>query len=255
MDSGSKSKGFRSKGVRVALGAAGIFVCLAGYAAVLIATLPDVSFLENENPSETALMAERGGEPRQLWVPLADISPLLVRAVLMGEDAGFYGHNGFDAHEMKQALKRNWEEGRTVRGASTITQQLAKNLFLSTERTYARKLKEALLTTRLEKTLSKSRILEIYLNVIEWGDGVYGAQAAASDVFGKSARWLDAAEAATLAAMIPSPIRLNPCEQPKSVRVRRDRILNWMHGAGDLSDEELQRALNSTPALRKCPQP
>lgn len=242
----------RSKIVGAAAATGLILVSLVGYVVFVVTSLPDVAHLTRDNPSETALMVERGGERIQHWVPLADIAPQLVRAVLMGEDAGFYGHNGFDTHEMKEAFKRNWEEGRTVRGASTITQQLAKNLFLSTQRTYTRKLKEAILTYRLEKTLSKSRILEIYLNVIEWGDGVYGAQAAAQDVFGKSAKWLSAAEAATLAAMIPSPIRLNPCERPDSVRVRRDRILNWMHGAGDLTDAELEQALSSTPRLRKC---
>ena len=226
-----------------------------GFVTYLLLTLPDVDYLVRENPSETALMAARGGERTQLWAPLADISPRLVEAVLMGEDVAFYSHDGFDTREMREAFKRNWKEGRTVRGASTITQQLAKNLYLSTERTYARKLKEAILTYRLEKALSKSRILEIYLNVIEWGDGVYGAEAAARDVFGKSATWLDAAEAATLAAMIPNPRELDPCEPPKSVRVRRDRILNWMHGAGDLTDDELKQALNANPRLRKCRSP
>ncbi len=243
---------FRSKTIWIAATAGALALSFVGYGVFVVATLSDVCYLTKENPSETALMIERGGERAQLWVPLTDISPMLVRAVLMGEDAGFYGHNGFDTHEMQEAFKRNWEAGRTVRGASTITQQLAKNLFLSTERTYSRKLKEALLTYRLEKTLSKRRILEIYLNVIEWGDGVYGADAASRDVFGKSMTWLNAAEAATLAAMIPSPVRLNPCEQPKSVRIRRDRILNWMHGAGDLTAEDLEQALDSTPRLRQC---
>jgi len=226
-----------------------------GYVSCLVLTLPRVDHLARENPSETALMEARGGERTQSWVPLADISPRLLKAVLMGEDAGFYGHNGFDTHEMKEAFRRNWEEGRTVRGASTITQQLAKNLYLSSDRTYARKIKEAILTYRLERALSKSRILEIYLNVIEWGDGVYGVEAGARDVFGKSAGGLDAAEAATLAAMIPNPRELDPCEQAEAVRVRRNRILHWMHGAGDLTDEELKRALNTNPRLRKCRSP
>jgi len=242
----------RPRALWIALIVAAPVLLGGGFVTYLLVTLPDVDYLVRENPSETALMATRGGEHTQLWSPLADISPRLVEAVLMGEDAGFYGHDGFDTHEMREAFKRNWEEGRTVRGASTITQQLAKNLYLSTERTYGRKLKEAILTYRLERALSKNRILEIYLNVIEWGDDVYGAEAAARDVLGKSARWLDAAEAATLAAMIPNPRELDPCEQPKSVRVRRDRILHWMHGAGELNDDELARALNANPRLRKC---
>jgi monofunctional biosynthetic peptidoglycan transglycosylase len=244
---------FRSKAFWIGTLTASLVLLFVGSIVFVVATLPDVSFLADENPTETALMNQRGGPRTQDWVALADISPWLVRAVLMGEDAGFYGHNGFDTHEMKEAFKRNWEEGRTVRGASTLTQQLAKNLFLSSERTYSRKLKEAVLTYRLEKSLSKSRILEIYLNVIEWGDGIYGAEAAAKDVYGKSALWVDASEAATLAAMIPSPSRLHPCEEPKSVRIRRDRILNWMQGAGDLTEEELREALASEPELRQCP--
>ena len=224
----------------------------AGFAILLWRSLPDVTFLALENPKVTALMTERSGARQLSWMPLAELSQQLPQAVLMGEDAGFYIHSGFDTHEMKEAFKRNWEEGRTVRGASTITQQLAKNLFLSTERSYTRKLKEAVLTYRLEKALSKERILEIYLNVIEWGDGVYGAEAASRDVFGKSASRLSAVEAATLAAMIPSPLRLDPCKSPKSVRVRRDRILNWMHMAEDLTDAELRDALQQNPKLRKC---
>lgn len=236
----------------VALVVAATVLLGGGYVSCLLLTLPDVEYLARENPSETALSEARGGEWTQLWVPLADVSPRLVKAVLMGEDAGFYGHSGFDTHEMKEAFKRNWEERRTVRGASTITQQLAKNLYLSMERTYERKFKEAILTYRLESALSKSRILEIYLNVIEWGDGIYGVEAAARDVFGKSAMWLDAAEGATLAAMIPNPRELDPCEQSEAVRVRRDRILGWMHGAGALNDDELVRALSANPRLRKC---
>ncbi len=224
----------------------------AGFGFLLWQGLPSVTFLALENPKETALMKERGGAGLLTWMPLAEVSPRLPQAVLMGEDAGFYIHSGFDTHEIKEAFKRNWEEGRTVRGASTISQQLAKNLFLSSERSYTRKLKEAVLTYRLEKALSKERILEIYLNVIEWGDGIYGAEAASRDVFGKSAKRLTAVEAATLAAMIPSPLRLDPCKSPKSVRVRRDRILNWMHMAEDLTDAELRDALQKNPKLRKC---
>ena len=142
---------------------------LLGVANYFLANLPDVSPLLSEDPRETAMMRERGGARTAPWVPLDRIAPILVRAVLVGEDANFYGHEGFDTHEIEEAIKRNWEEGRTVRGASTITQQLAKNLYLSSDRTYWRKLKEAVLTYRLEQTLTKDRILEIYLNVIEWG--------------------------------------------------------------------------------------
>jgi monofunctional glycosyltransferase len=232
------------------------FVALVGavlvYAAWLWYQLPEVEFLKRQNPKETALMRERGKKRVQEWVPLDRISERLVDAVLMGEDAGFFGHEGFDLHEIRRAFERNWEEGRTVRGASTITQQLAKNLFLSSERSYGRKLEEALLAYRLEKALSKKRILEVYLNVIEWGDGIYGVEAASRDVFGKSAGTLDAAEGALLAAMIPSPRRLQPCERPKSVRARQERILRWMHRAGRLTKEEYESALAQRLSLRNC---
>jgi monofunctional glycosyltransferase len=233
----------------VLAGFAGVF---AAYGLWVFSRLPDVSYLARQNPKQTALMRERGGKVVQHWVPLDEISQRLVHAVLMGEDANFYGHEGFDFDEMRKAFERNWEEGRTVRGASTVTQQLAKNLFLSTERSYFRKLEEALLTRRLERALSKSRILEIYLNVIEWGNGIYGAEAAARDVLGKPARNLDAAEAALLAAMIPNPRGLDPCKRPKSVRIRQERILGYMHMANDLTDEEYEHALGERIALRKC---
>jgi monofunctional glycosyltransferase len=233
----------------VLLGFAGVF---AVYAIWEYRGLPDVSNLSRANPKETALMRERGGKAVQQWVPLDEISERLVQAVLMGEDANFYGHEGFDFEEMRRAFERNWEEGRTVRGASTITQQLAKNLYLSTERSYFRKLKEALLARRLENALTKKRILEIYLNVIEWGEGIYGVEAAARAVLGKPARELDAAEGALLAAMIPNPRVLDPCERPKSVRNRQERILGYLHLAKDLTDEEYQQALAERIALRKC---
>jgi monofunctional glycosyltransferase len=235
-----------------ALVLAGLTAIVGLYGLWVWRSLPDVAYLSRENPGKTALMEERGGKVDQHWVPLGQISERLVQAVLMGEDANFYGHEGFDFEEMRKAFEKNWEEGRTVRGASTITQQLAKNLFLSTERSYARKLEEALVARRLESALSKKRILEIYLNVIEWGPGVYGAEAAARDVLGKSAGELDAAEGALLAAMIPSPLRLDPCARPKSVRSRQARILGYMRMAKNLSDEEYERALEETIPLRKC---
>jgi monofunctional biosynthetic peptidoglycan transglycosylase len=229
-----------------------VAIAVLVYAGWIWYRLPEVDFLKRQNPKETALMRDRGKKRVQEWVPLDLVSERLVDAVLMGEDAGFFGHEGFDLTEIRRAFERNWEEGRTVRGASTITQQLAKNLFLSTERSYGRKLEEALLARRLEGALSKKRILEIYLNVIEWGDGIYGVEAASRDVFGKSAATLDAAEGALLAAMIPSPLRLQPCERPKSVRTRQERILRWMYRAERLTDAEYEAALAQRLPLRKC---
>ncbi|HKV39353.1 MAG TPA: monofunctional biosynthetic peptidoglycan transglycosylase, partial [Blastocatellia bacterium] len=144
------------------------------------------------NPEVTALMQQRASEAIskglpvkqiQTWVPYNRISPTLVRAVLAGEDSRFFDHSGFDWEEMQKAIEKDWQEKGFKRGASTITQQLAKNLFLSTSKNPLRKLHEALITWELEKILGKRRILEIYLNVIEWGDGIYGAEAAAQHYF------------------------------------------------------------------------
>jgi len=143
-----------------------------------------------------------------------------------------------------------WSVACTRQGASTITQQLAKNVFLSTEKSLHRKLKEAILTYRLERALTKNRILEIYLNVIEWGDGIYGIEAASRTYFGKPAASLDAAEAAFLAAMIPNPRRLNPATRFQSLKAGQERILGWMFRAGFLSEEELERAKSQTLHLR-----
>ncbi len=190
---------------------------------------------------------EAGREPRrvQQWVPLSRISPNLQRAVLAGEDTNFVVHNGFDY----EAIQKAWEAGQKEtekeakqegdndpsdwipdlskfrRGGSTVSQQLAKNLYLSSERTAARKVKEAAITYFLERSLSKCRILEIYLNVIEWGDGIYGAEAAAQTYFRKPAANLTPQEAAYLAAMIPSPLNIfNPQKNPRRVQ-RRQRVL------------------------------
>jgi monofunctional biosynthetic peptidoglycan transglycosylase len=238
---------------KLALLALGIlFLSGLGYVLTVWSRLPEVDFLKRQNPKETALMRARGGKRVQTWIPLDRVSEDLVDAVIMGEDAGFFGHRGFDFHEIRRAFERNWDEGRTVRGASTITQQLAKNLFLSTERSYGRKIEEALVARRLEKALTKKRILEIYLNVIEWGEGIYGVEAAARDVLGKSAAGLDAAEGALLAAMIPSPLRLQPCKQPKSLRARQERVLRWMRGAKRITDEEYEAALARRIPIPRC---
>ncbi len=165
-------------------------------------------------PRETAFMAQRMAEARaknpkaQLryaWVPLERISPNLRRAMIAAEDAKFVEHWGFDWDGMRAAFEKNERRGRVVAGGSTITQQLAKNLFLSPEKSYVRKAEEAVVTVFLEAMLPKRRILELYLNVIEWGNGVFGAEAAAQRYFGIPASRLSAEQAARLAAMAPSP--------------------------------------------------
>ena len=193
---------------------------------------------KSRDPGRTALMQQRekeaaakGEEPRhiQTWVPFDRISPNLVRAVLAGEDSRFFDHAGFDWEEIKIALEKDWNEGRFSRGASTISQQLAKNLFLSTSKNPLRKLHEAMITKEMEWILGKRRILEIYLNVIEWGDGIYGAEAAARNYFNTSAASLSADQAAFLSAIIPGPNgALNPAKHRRRVDHRRNLIVRLM---------------------------
>jgi monofunctional biosynthetic peptidoglycan transglycosylase len=169
---------------------------------------------KEHNPASTAFMDARldelresrpDAQLRQQWVPYARISVHLKRALIAAEDSKFLDHEGFDWDGIQQAYEKNLKKGRIVAGGSTISQQLAKNLFLSGSRNPLRKVEEALITVMLENTLSKRRILEIYLNVIEWGNGVFGTEAAARHYYGTSAASLSAAQAARLASMVPNP--------------------------------------------------
>ncbi len=168
----------------------------------------------DHNPTTTAFMnarldAMREKKPnavlQQTWVDYDKISPALKRAILVAEDAKFADHDGFDWEGIEKAMEKNQKRGKIVAGGSTISQQLAKNLFLSGERSAWRKGEEALITVMMEAIMDKERILEIYLNVIEWGDGVFGAEAAARHYFGTSAARLSTEQAARLAAMVPRP--------------------------------------------------
>lgn len=207
------------------------------YLAYVYVTLPDVRVLARTNASTTAFMDLRVHEarldgrelkPRQKWVPYNQISPYLRRAVLVAEDSAFFDHEGIDLEQIRASLETNWEEGRFVRGASTITQQLAKNLYLSPSRNPVRKLRELLITRRLEAELSKRRILEIYLNVIEWGDGIFGAEAASRVYFGKPASALTPSEAALLAGAIINPRELSPAHPSKRLSRRQQIVLRRM---------------------------
>jgi monofunctional biosynthetic peptidoglycan transglycosylase len=233
-----------------------------------IVTFPSISRLKDENPATSSMIEYRlseakadGREPRKfmIWTPIEQINPNLQRAVLAGEDARFFSHNGFDWDAIQKAWDEAVEEGKKEdkeeceaaakaantptkdcksneedwipsmpsfkRGASTVTQQLAKNLFLSEDRNFLRKGREAVYTYFLERDLTKKRIFEIYLNVIEWGDGIYGAEAAARTYFKKSASDLTRDEAAFLSAMIPSPLNVfNPTKNRKRV-VRRQKVI------------------------------
>jgi len=204
---------------------------------LFFATLPDVSALKTEFPKTTAFMERRkkelsrsGQSSRLEWipVPVSRISRSLPLAVIAAEDARFYEHNGVDWEAVRGALEKDWESRSLRHGASTITQQLAKNLYLSPQRTPWRKLREWAIATRLEASLSKRRILELYLNVVELGPRTFGAEAAARRYFGKSASSLSDFEAASLAAIIPSPRIYDPVRHPQRVARRARRILRWM---------------------------
>ncbi len=215
------------------ISAAAIVVLCAAYLFIF----PDVSRFKKENPKKTSLMEYRlnqwkkAGKKRsisQVWVPFSMISPELVKAVIIAEDDKFWTHEGFDYEAIGEAIEKNIKAGRFRAGGSTISQQLAKNLFLTPEKTVFRKLREAALTWRLERALTKRRILEIYLNVVEWGDGVFGIEAASRRYFGKLALDLDPMEAARLVSTLPSPIRFNPTGEQRFVLSRSAVIYNIM---------------------------
>jgi monofunctional biosynthetic peptidoglycan transglycosylase len=219
---------------RVFAAAAAIGFCCAAY---LYLTLPDVRGLRTTSPSTTAFIELRarqeranGLEPRRIqrWVSYRRISPHLKRAVLVAEDSAFWQHDGVDYDQLKESMEVNLERGEFVRGASTITQQLAKNLYLSPAKNPIRKLRELLIARRLEAELSKQRILELYLNVIEWGEGIYGAEAAARTYFGKAAADLGPQESALLAGAIINPRVLTPAHPTARLRRRQQMIMRRM---------------------------
>jgi monofunctional biosynthetic peptidoglycan transglycosylase len=214
-------------------------VMLLGVSAVLwlvftLVTWPDVASLRTENPPTTAFIEryrkaqrEAGRDDAVAWqpVPYDRISPGLKRAVVASEDTEFFFHDGFSSHEMKEALKKAIREREAPRGASTITQQVAKNLWLTPRRSLTRKLREAILTRQLERHLSKARILELHLNIAEFGPGIYGAEAAARHYFGVPASALSPRQGAMLAAGLPRPKQWNPSSGSEYYRRRVDHIL------------------------------
>jgi monofunctional biosynthetic peptidoglycan transglycosylase len=230
----------KKKGGRLRAVGRGLTVLLAvGFAAAayVYLSLPDVRALRTQNPATTAFMELRAreahakGKPalrEQRWVPYARISANLKRAVIVTEDSAFWKHEGVDYEQLRESMEVNWERGEFARGASTITQQLAKNLYLSPSKNPMRKLRELLITRRLEVELPKQRILEIYLNVIEWGDGVWGAEAAARRYFRKSAAELTATESALLAAAIANPHIMDPGRPTARLRTRQQMIMRRM---------------------------
>ena len=215
-------------------------------AVLYLAFVPGVSKLKKENPKKTAMMEYREAEwaakkkkrkVRQVWVPYSRISPYMAKAVIIAEDDKFWSHEGFDVEAMQKAIEKDLKAGKFKAGGSTISQQLAKNLYLTPEKSFFRKIKEAVITWKMERTLSKRRILELYLNAAEWGDGVFGAEAATNVYFGKTAAELTPMEAARLAVALPSPRWLNPAGDQPYVIGRAEIIYEIMVKRGIVAPE------------------
>ena len=229
-----------------------VFLC--GY--ILFGNLPDDETIRSYQPkSTTYLMDVKNlqhfpGQPIRIWVPLSKISSNLQKAVLISEDDTFYQHDGINWTEMKKAFQRNLERRGYTRGASTITMQLARNAFLTREKTLLRKFREIILARRMEKLLSKRRIFELYLNIVEWGPNIYGAEAAARFYFGKPASALTLAEASLLAAMLPNPKRFNPMIRMNAVKKLQQRVLTLLRDARWITPEEFEMVLTEPIYLR-----
>lgn len=227
-------------------------VALIGWACVEVARI-DVQALAQHAPERTALMRQRerearaAGRPyaeRHHWVAYERIAPALRRAVLVAEDDAFFSHDGLDWNEIKASAAKNWRSRRFARGGSTITQQLAKNLWLGTERTPTRKFKELLLALRLERTLGKKRIFELYLNSIEWGEGVYGIDAAAHRWFNTTAAALSTRQSVRLAAVIINPRRYSPVAPDRRIGKRTRMIASRLRRRGAISDADYRAVLD-----------
>jgi monofunctional biosynthetic peptidoglycan transglycosylase len=225
-----------------------VLIALVAWLLYELIAFPDVAVLAKERPKTTAFMEQRKERLREQgksdelqwrWVPYGSIAPSLRRAVLVAEDNSFYEHEGVDVEGMKEAFERNWKRRKVTHGGSTITQQLAKNLYLSPSRNPLRKVREYFIARSLEKHLSKKRILEIYLNVVEMGERVYGAEAAARHYFGKSASGLSPREASLLAGCLPNPRLMNPGSPNKRLRARQRMILSRMKRWGYLLEREV----------------
>jgi monofunctional biosynthetic peptidoglycan transglycosylase len=226
----------------------GLIVAVLLWLAYEAVTFPDVRSLAKQPPKTTAFMELRkkqlrskgqSDELRWKWVAYGRISPYLRRAVLVAEDDSFYEHEGVDVDAMKEAFERNWKRKKVASGGSTITQQLAKNLYLSPSRNPVRKIKEYFIARALERHLTKKRILEIYLNVVELGERVYGAEAASRFYFDRAASALTPNQAALIAGALPNPRVMNPGSPNKRLRWRQRMILSRMRRWGYLFERQV----------------
>ena len=246
---------FRFRAILSLLAVVGLV--LAAWVGVSILTLPSVAPLARPGASMTITVKDwhrkdhrfMVGPRNPRWTPYRAIPAALKKAVVASEDANFYTHGGVDYEAIGEAIKTDWRKGKFARGGSTITQQLAKNLFLTREKTLIRKVKEFVLARRMDDALSKSRILELYLNVVELGPMVYGVGHAAHYYFGKHPSALTVRECAFLASMLPGPKIYNPYRKMGRVMQRSDRILRRMVAARMISREEYDAAMTEVPNL------
>jgi monofunctional glycosyltransferase len=245
-----------------ALGAAALL--MAGGLAMLWATLPDPAPLARTVPATTALIEQRRAEarahrntlhPQRTWIPLEQIPRHVVDAVLLSEDARFFGHEGIDWEATREAAEHDLARGHFAHGGSTITQQLAKNLWLGTQKSILRKGKEAVLAWKLERALSKRRILALYLNVAEWGNGVFGIEAGARARFGVGAADLSVAQGVVMASMLPAPRKVDLVQPSTWIQRRSRRLIDRMVQAGRISPEEHQRASAELERILAGPRP
>ncbi len=224
---------------------------LGGY---IYYSIPDLTYLKGKNPEMTALMnmrvadAKAAGKKlhiRQSWVAFDNIPDILQKSIRITEDASFYTHQGVDRIELWESLKRNWEKGRYARGGSTITQQLAKNLFLSTEKSLLRKVKEIIIARKMEATLSKNRIFHLYLNVIEFGPGIFGVEAGSKFYFNKSVNELNLEEIVRLTAVIPRPLVTRPTDNSRWLNWKSrwilGKLLKYGYISQDIYDETIEK--------------
>jgi len=242
---------------RIALLVAGLVLACAAWIGISILLLPSVKPFANPRTSLVITVKDwnRKDHPYVLgprnrnWTPISAVPPSLKKAVIAAEDANFYAHEGVDYEAIREAIKTDLQKGKFVRGGSTITQQVAKNVFLSREKTISRKVKEFVLARRLDDALTKSRILELYLNAVELGPMVYGVGHASRYYFGKTPSDLTVRESAFLASMLPGPKVYDPYRKLDRVVRRSDRILKRMFAARMITEEEYREALAEVPNI------
>ena len=242
---------------KIVLIAGGLFLACAAWIGGSLFFLPSVLPLKNPRASFVIIVKDWNrkdhpfvlGPRNRFWTPISGMPASLKKAVVAAEDANFYAHEGVDYEAIKEALKADLQKGKFVRGGSTITQQVAKNVFLSREKTISRKAKEFVLARRMDDALSKSRILELYLNAVELGPMIYGVGHASSYYFGKSPSALTVRESAFLVSMLPGPKVYNPYRKLDRVVRRSDRILRRMFAAKMITEAEYNAALAESPNI------